>query len=818
MKGLLVKRIAQALLSLCLLISPMFATAQETCGNIMYDDPSEGRVTVPIEDCNNPFGIFEPNLNLEVQFNNTRIEEGGTYELLGIESEFTFSNMHPDAIAAGVELYKREGGDLLYIENDTSAYTFTQTGTYTLVAYESGDLILTQNWLQKLFALFTPTVYAFPGPSIAITFTITEPEPAGISNILFLPGIQASRLYVNDNGTEERLWEPGGDDEVLRLAMTSDGTSIEDVYTKDVIEEKLGVGIGGNVYKGFLEYLNDIGGDFGGPIIETFPYDWRHDVFDIVTHGTKMSDGSMKKPVAIVEFLAGTSPTDKVTIISHSNGGLLAKAIMLKLQEEDKVNLVDKVIFIATPHLGTPKGLMALLHGYDQRLGLGIFAEDEVVREVMRNMPGVYGLLPSEAYVSSLAEPMISFDDSSTTKIYRDRYGFTISNIGEYTDFLEGQEGRSDAGNHVNEISKANATMLESGFEKHRDRLDTWSAPSGVEVFNIVGTGLATPNSIEYREFKDMFCTVGGGCTSIPKLEPVVHFTRYGDETVVSKSAGANQGISQFYFNLRSANRGVQNLNNEHADITETSEIQVLIDNILHGSSTENVEFVSDTEPTFFEDFDIKTIHSPARIYLKDTHGNITGRTEADGEQLSEIPGSSYFEIGSVKYVLVPSDINYEVVIKGEGSGVYTHESKRLQGDNETKQHSFIATSTPSMITKYTKTNGAYSDVVIDTDGNGVIDVTMTPDGDIIEDEITYDDLESAIRALSISKVQKRVLLELASQAEKLSNKKGKKLSRVAERALLIVIQKSVDAFKKSRIITEVERQNIHAIINQLIK
>ena len=179
---------------------------------------------------------------------------------------------------------------------------------------------------------------------------------------------------------------------------------------------------------------------------------------------------------------------------------------MLKLKEEGKENLVDKVIFIATPHIGTPKGLMALLHGYDQKLFYGLLVEDEIVRNAMRNMPGVYGLLPSETYVSSLTEPMISFDDSSTTKPYRDAYGFTITNMDEYIRFLNGTEGRVDAGDRINEPSTANATMLTSALLAHKEKLDTWTAPEGVEVFNIVGTGLKTPKSIEYKEFMATSC------------------------------------------------------------------------------------------------------------------------------------------------------------------------------------------------------------------------------------------------------------------------------------------------------------------------
>ncbi|MFZ2253413.1 MAG: hypothetical protein WAW13_04590 [Minisyncoccia bacterium] len=643
---------------------------------------------------------------------------------------------------------------------------------------------------------------------------VNEQLVSGISNILFLPGIQASRLYSEVGGVEERVWEPFGDDEVEMLRMTDTGESINEVYTKDIVDE---LPDGSNIYKGFIQSLVDIDDASGGPLVALFPYDWRYDVFDIVENGTKINGGQVIKPTDALKTLASTSLTDKVTIIAHSNGGLLAKAIMLKLKEEGKENLVDKVIFIASPHLGTPKGLAALLHGYDQQHALGIVSTDEKVRSVMQNMPGVYGLLPSETYISSLTESMISFDDSSTTKPYRDAYGYTLTTMDEYTRFLNGIEGRVDAGDRINEPSVANTGMLTNALLAHKEKLDTWTAPEGVEVFNIVGTGLKTPNSIEYGEFRESICE---GCPVTLKVEPVLHFTNYGDETVVSKSAVVADDTNKYYFDVGAFTKSDVSLTKyKHSNITETDSIQILINDILHGSSTSDIDFISNTEPEFTTNTDILTIHSPARIYIRDAAGHITGRTEVGGEWKSEIPESSYLEAGSVKYAIVPSDLSYDIVIEGEGSGIYTHTLTTLSStETESVHHTFTATVTPTMIVTYKKIGDTFSNATIDANGDGTIDNEMNLDGTIIEKVTTYADLTAAIRTLSLPKVYKTALLTLAARAEKLSTHRSKKLNRIAEKVLLITIQKSVVRYEAKGMITHTERLNIDTIINMLMK
>lgn len=814
--------------------TPTTLFAQESCGSIIeYYDYGDGNGPVidsetPIEDCGNPFGIAEVDPALVVTYGDTTLEHGSTYAFLtGTAHPWNITG-YTSEYADGV-LYLHSGSDYVlkqYIPNGGS-YTFTEAGTYTFVVSEMYSPVMTrEGTFERLRELLIPTAFAsYIGPALAITFTVTEPipEPVGISNILFLPGIQASRLYMQENGEEEKLWEPFGDDDVEMLRMSETGESINDVYTKDVVDEKGGVAIGGNIYKGFLEYLRDIEGPFAGPIIETFPYDWRDDVFGVVENGTN-NNGEIVYPTNTVETLAGVSPTGKVTIIAHSNGGLLAKAIMLKLEEEGKTNLVDKIIFIASPHIGTPKGIAALLHGFDQRLGFGIIATDKAVRNVIQNMPGVYGLLPSETYIESLNEPLISFDGSTTTKIFRDAYGFTLSNMDEYTQFLVGDEGREDPGDSINKPSTANAGMLTQALAQHRTKLDNWNAPAGVEVFNIVGTGLPTAKSIEYQEFNEVTCYGGGpvgSCTQpTTKLEAVIYFTRYGDETVISKSAKHANG-NTIYFNLLLEAVGISNFKNTHSNITESETTQTLVDHILHGSSTDGIDFASTTEPTFSDDgLDVHRIHSPVHIFLRDDAGNITGTTEVGGEWRSEIFGSDYFEIGGVKYVLVPSDSTYTVVIEGEENGIYTHSMNVFMNEEETTHHTYTASVTPTSVMEYTKgDNGEFSTITIDENGDGMTDKEMTLEGEIIEKEVTYDDLKDAIRELNLPRKYERPLLVLVTQAEKFSHHHVKKHKKVhAKDVLLKLIQKQLEWYKKVGLITGIQFDETNNIIEKLIE
>jgi len=159
--------------------------------------------------------------------------------------------------------------------------------------------------------------------------------PDGNANVLFLPGVKASYLYKNGFLGEDQLWPPNyfGDD-VSELALDENGESLEDVYTKDIIEQLPFTGK--NIYKSFAEKLAELKENRDINDYNLFAYDWRKNVEDI-------------EVIEEIEKLVVTSQNKKVTIVAHSNGGLLAKDVMRKLEEMGRTDIIDKIIFVGTP-------------------------------------------------------------------------------------------------------------------------------------------------------------------------------------------------------------------------------------------------------------------------------------------------------------------------------------------------------------------------------------------------------------------------------------------------------------------------------------
>ncbi len=329
---------------------------------------------------------------------------------------------------------------------------------------------------------------------------------SGNSNVMFLPGIKASRLYKKDsNGNEDQLWEPNyfGND-LENLALDENGESVNNVYTRDVIDE-IGtswLGLGPNIYKTFKEKLDSLKNDGTISDYNIFAYDWRQSVEDIVENGTPYSDGEIKSAVAELENLAENSKSKKVTIVAHSNGGLLAKAIMFELQKSGKSDKVDKIIFVGTPQMGTPKAILAMLYGYDESALFGTLISQSDARKLAENMPGAYGLLPSEKYFERTGKPFINFLSENTKyKNFMNAYQGNIDSFEEFRNFLTGEEdGREKPDeNDVESENILNGNLFDEATEMH-ERLDDWAPPSDVKVIEIAGWGLDTISGMDYTE------------------------------------------------------------------------------------------------------------------------------------------------------------------------------------------------------------------------------------------------------------------------------------------------------------------------------
>ncbi|MEK9186038.1 MAG: alpha/beta hydrolase, partial [Patescibacteria group bacterium] len=367
--------------------------------------------------------------------------------------------------------------------------------------------------------------------------------PTGYSNVAFLPGLQASRLYRQGVLLEDQLWEPNRDKDVEQLYLdprTGDSND-QGIYTRDIIDEAYTELQGFNVYKKFIDFMNDE--LVGKGIIrewKALPYDWRLDFEDIIEKG--VVDGqdisylsATDTPYIISELnrLADTSPNGKVTLITHSNGGLVAKYLLKKLQDENNPLLqkIDKLIMVAAPQLGTPKAIEGLLHSDKSQFGAkewGIFLDEERARELAENMQSAYNLLPSEEYFKRVESPVIEFKENVNHAYdFRALYGKEINSADELYKFLLGDNGaRTEPDSNDEEspnVLKSN--FLSKAINTHNTILDNWIPPSSIEVIQIAGWGLDTIGGIRYG------CNFLI-CSSLSTLNRKLLFTTEGDGTV----------------------------------------------------------------------------------------------------------------------------------------------------------------------------------------------------------------------------------------------------------------------------------------------
>jgi pimeloyl-ACP methyl ester carboxylesterase len=579
------------------------------------------------------------------------------------------------------------------------------------------------------------------------------------SNVLFLPGIKASRLYKEGAlGTEDKLWLPNyfGSD-LEELALDGDGKSVEDVYARDVLDEAVLPGAAGvNLYKTFLGKLSDLKADRTINDYEAFAYDWRQNVEDIVREGTPYPQSAMRSLSADLDALAQSSQSGKVTVIAHSNGGLLAKALMLELEKSGKADKVDKVVFVGTPQMGTPLAALSLLYGYDESLLAGTLISREDARALAENMPGAYGLLPSETYFDRMDEPFILFSSERTHyKAFRDAYGEGIDSFGELAAFLSGSEdGRTKPEKDDIEFENVlGRNFLDRAMETDR-RLDAWTPPEGVEAIQIAGWGLDTIGGVEYVEKEKARCYAVNGkvssCTGIGEYEPVYEprFTVDGDKVVTAPSAlmlPEASNVKRYWVDLWSYD-DLFTIQREHKNLFEIDSLNQFLSSIINDSySTEPLpEFIKTSRPADYEGAKPKlrmSLYSPLDIHLYDSAGRHTGpkKIMVDGQERTvfeeNILNSYYYQFGERKYVGFSGGESIRMEMDGYGEGSYTlklEEVKQAEHGEETVFHTTFnhlpVTSDTTVSLDIPETGLAdMAPLEADIDGDGAKDYTVKP-------------------------------------------------------------------------------------------
>ncbi len=617
---------------------------------------------------------------------------------------------------------------------DGSCFEYKQSQNTTTPCASVSDLYF---YLRGVIKNITPP----PDPII--------PEPT-YSSVLFLPGYESSRLYktgvINCQiNCEDQLWEPNANSDAEDLYLNDDGTSRDDsIYTRDVMDEVYGTL---NVYKTFLQKLEEMK-TTDGTIADysAVPYDWRLSLEDILNRGTKTGENisytsASDDPYIISELrrLAEGSDTGKVTIVAHSNGGLLTKALLKKLADTNDPLLqkIDKVILVAVPQLGTPMAITAMLHGYKQGISAKVYTalSDNVARELGHNSISAYNLIPSSNYFTYVDNPVVKFDDSMPDWI--SRYGETIHSQELLHNFLTDSYGRVESLSTETDTPIQLSDSFLTRAETEHSALDNVTIPSGIALFEIAGWGIPTTVSgVEY--YKD---------DGQIKINPI--WTIDGDATVVTPSALWSGGATstRYWVDLKQYNKdhrigtfgGFLPLN--HPNILEVDELQTTIKNIILATSTDSLpEYISTSTPIAGANDTrlIYALHSPLTLDIYDDLGNHTGISTSTNKLEEQIPGTYYIQLGEVKYIFTNTGSPLHVSMSGYDTGMFTFSISQMQGDNVVSKVEFKdVPSTPTTRVSMTVENdiNTLSDLRVDSLGSGIADIILKP---IIGQTVTY--------------------------------------------------------------------------------
>jgi pimeloyl-ACP methyl ester carboxylesterase len=213
-----------------------------------------------------------------------------------------------------------------------------------------------------------------------------SPQPAGRRPVVLVPGLSGTELWNGDRrvwpgkigmftGDEERMhedWQAAKPGKVVRGVCVVPGLAKFDRFGD------------------MLAFLRDDLEYRSSEDVLEFPYDWRR------------SNVQTARDLAIAVRnwrQSRRSPTEKITLVAYSMGGI---ATRLSLAREGLADAVERVLFLGTPHGGTPQTLHLVIAGGGMLpFGIGL----KRIQRLLLSFPSYYELFP--------ALPLVEFEDGS---------------------------------------------------------------------------------------------------------------------------------------------------------------------------------------------------------------------------------------------------------------------------------------------------------------------------------------------------------------------------------------------------------------------
>jgi hypothetical protein len=493
----------------------------------------------------------------------------------------------------------------------------------------------------------------------------------GKTPVIFIPGTMGTEIF---KGTEklwpdvQRMFITNNDRFMDPLSFQTDGSALDNSLSLGNILEQPSL---------IFDYTKKLKQEFAAQGYEEnkdlfmFPYDWREDI-------SKNANLYLSEKIS---ELASSSPTGKVDVIAHSQGGLLIKRLIF--EHPEFANKISKLIFLGTPHLGAPKAAKVLLYGDNMGVSFAALGLDpQELKRISQNVPAVYEMLPSPEYfkhssgywgtleVPWFSDPKVTLYDYQTTKEKLKSEGY-------------------------------NTGLLDAAESFHSVAYDNFDfSNTGIETYNIMGCESPTLSTMLVKKFgEDKF-------TYSP-----------GDGTVPIFSANNTIATHNFY---------VLDSDDLHGKMPSFEGVRQKVVNIISGSNLPTSKISSDASECEFNGTQVST-HSPVDMHIYDENNNHVGPTD-NGSIENSIPGVAYDVIEHQTFAFLPKGHTFTLKLSATDAGSFNFHSEIISGGQS--QGSVYFSNIPVILGSKAEINLNETNtqpILLDTDGNGSVDQTFLP-------------------------------------------------------------------------------------------
>lgn len=397
-----------------------------------------------------------------------------------------------------------------------------------------------------------------------------------------------------------------------------------------------------HVYDNLLDTFR-ANGYIDGVDLFPFPYQWRQS--NVITAI------QLKNRINYAKAICGC---DKVNIVAHSMGGLVARQY---IESDNFQSDVDQLIFLGTPHLGAPNAYLMVEGG---EMGPGVI--DILTKFIFSREAKKLGFANIFDYVNY--SPILSVQQ--LLPIFDYLVDVPASQLRQYPNNYPGNTFLEDINNNVSKLisSKINITNFVGSLTQDNTISEIRVVNPPLALFPLWRHGYP----LNYDDF-------------------------FGDRGIIYGAGDKTVPLSSANF----ISSSIKVLNAEHTDLPTEAEGGIL--SILTGLEKP----ILDTQ-TKIPNLGILIIKilSPADIVVIAPDGKRIGKDFATSQEVNEIDGAFYSGFATDdEYVTIPNPIDgqYRVETQGTGNGGEYTIAAGYISDTTSSSHDFVGHILPNQVT-----------------------------------------------------------------------------------------------------------------------